>query len=169
MTLLRTFLQPPCFVHRVDAIVSDFREGTLAPSFLYNIVWQVLRVYCEFNCYFSIRLYPRIEANSKPTSSKSIWTAVLNSRFGLFCNCKMAKCIQRKKMCQPFKENIPLEKKFVNRRKRISVRFFKIRLTCSQSWAQSAAIRQIERYSSTDFVDNLWRRTSEVVLSVRRS
>jgi hypothetical protein len=26
-------------------------------------------------------------------------------------------------MCQPFKENIPLEKKFVNRRKRISVRF----------------------------------------------
>jgi hypothetical protein len=68
-------------------------------------------------------------------------------------------------MCQPFKENIPLEKKFVSRRKRISVRFLKFGFLA----AKAVIFDKSTGYSSTDFVDNLWRRTSEVVLSVRRS
>jgi hypothetical protein len=85
---------------------------------------------------------------------------------GFFATAKWQNAFRERKMCQPFKENIPLEKKFVNRRKRISVRFLKFGLLAGHN---RRLFDKSTRYSSTDFVDNIGRRTSEAVLSVRRS
>ncbi len=39
ITISDIFLSTPSFVHRVDAKVPSFRDGTLVPSFLYTVIY----------------------------------------------------------------------------------------------------------------------------------